>query len=155
MLFGGFAAALAAVGSYGVIAYLSRLRTRKIGIRIALGAAPAEMRARVLVSGAPHDAIGAAVGGSTGLILSRAGSARVPGLGDVDPWTVVWLAIAAVIDASARPRGPRGRRRGSIRSSHSAPSERQHRTSPEWRMLDAEFAFNPEAGGRCATRQSM
>ena len=66
----GIAAAMALVlgviGIYGVIAYLVSLRSREIGIRLALGAAPAELMRMFVRQGLTLTAIGAAVGPGDG-----------------------------------------------------------------------------------------
>jgi putative ABC transport system permease protein len=61
-LFGGLALAIAGAGLYGVTAYLVTQRTREIGVRLALGAAPARVMTAVIGRGVAHTAIGVAIG---------------------------------------------------------------------------------------------
>ena len=60
--FAGLATLLAAVGLYGVLAYTVSQRTREIGLRMALGAAPARVRAMVLRQVAWMTLIGGTIG---------------------------------------------------------------------------------------------
>ncbi len=61
-LFAGLATLLAGVGLYGVLAYTVSQRTREIGLRMALGAAPARVRTMVLRQVVWMTAIGGAIG---------------------------------------------------------------------------------------------
>jgi putative ABC transport system permease protein len=70
-LFGGLALLLAGVGIYGVMAYAVTLRTREIGIRMALGAERREVLAMVLRAGARLTAAGLAIGFVSSLAISR------------------------------------------------------------------------------------
>ena len=60
--FAVLATLLAAVGLYGVLAYTVSQRTREIGLRMALGAAPSHVRQMVLKQVAVMTAIGAVIG---------------------------------------------------------------------------------------------
>ena len=60
--FAGLATVLAAIGLYGVLAFTITQRTREFGLRMALGAGPAGLRALVLKQVAWMTAIGGAVG---------------------------------------------------------------------------------------------
>src|SRR5262249_19231591 len=71
-IFAGLALVLAVVGVYGVLAYNVEQRTRELGIRVALGARPAGVRAMVLAQGLVLVGIGGAIGVVGALALNVA-----------------------------------------------------------------------------------
>ena len=70
-LFGALALVLAAVGVYGVISYAVSLRTRELGIRLALGAAPQDVLLMVLRQGLKLAFIGLLLGWGASIALTR------------------------------------------------------------------------------------
>ena len=70
-LFGGLALTLAAVGIYGVISYAASLRTREVGIRMALGAERRDVLRMILGQGLSLVAMGLAAGFTASLALTR------------------------------------------------------------------------------------
>ena len=70
--FAGLATLLAAIGLYGVLAYTVAQRTRELGLRMALGANAAHIRAMVLHHAGRLTLIGGAVGLATALAVGRA-----------------------------------------------------------------------------------
>ncbi len=70
--FATLATILAAIGLYGVLAYTVSQRTREIGLRMALGAAPAMVRRLVMAQVAWMTVIGGALGLGAGYALGRA-----------------------------------------------------------------------------------
>ena len=61
-VFAGLALLLATIGLYGLLAYTTLKRVREMGIRLALGARPAQIRTLILSHGLQLLLIGAAIG---------------------------------------------------------------------------------------------
>jgi len=70
-LFAMIALALASIGTYGVIAYSVAQRTREIGVRIALGARPAQVLSMILKQGAGLSVPGILIGVAGALAATR------------------------------------------------------------------------------------
>jgi putative ABC transport system permease protein len=98
-LVGLVATILAAVGLYGVIAYSVGRRTREIGIRMALGAAPGDVLKMVMGQGIGLAAAGIAIGLALSFAAARAISAALYDVGAADP--AAWLTAVAVLLGSA------------------------------------------------------
>jgi len=92
---------LAAVGLYGVLAQLARERSREFGVRLALGARPAQVGALVLGEGLRLAAFGAAVGLLGALAAGRALQGLLHGVGPGDPATMAVAAGLMVATAAA------------------------------------------------------
>src|SRR5262249_37283334 len=71
-VFAGLALLLATIGLYGLLAYTTLKRIREIGIRLALGARPAQIRTLVISHGMHLLLIGSAIGLLAAVALSRA-----------------------------------------------------------------------------------
>jgi putative ABC transport system permease protein len=92
--FAGLALLLATVGLYGVVSYMVAQRTREVGLRVALGAAPGHILRLILGSGFKTVAIGLIVGLVATLIVVRFLETLLFGVEPHDPAT---LASAAGI----------------------------------------------------------
>jgi putative ABC transport system permease protein len=99
LVFGVLALALAAVGIYGVMAYTVAQRTREIGIRVALGARPANVLGMVVGNGMALVAVGTVLGTAGALLLMRAASSLLYGVSSTDATT--YVCIAAMLAAVA------------------------------------------------------
>ena len=71
-LFSAVALVLSLIGVYGVMAYAVSERTHEIGVRIALGASPADIRSLVVGEGTRLAGVGIAIGIAGALVTSRA-----------------------------------------------------------------------------------
>ncbi|HEX6535873.1 MAG TPA: FtsX-like permease family protein, partial [Gemmatimonadaceae bacterium] len=88
---------LAAVGLYGVIAYGVSQRTREIGIRLALGAEPRTVVARVVGGGLRLTAVGVAVGGAAAIATTRVLASLLYEVRPADPLTFGAIALLIVV----------------------------------------------------------
>jgi putative ABC transport system permease protein len=96
--FAGVALALAAIGLFGVMAYLVSQRTREIGVRLALGATRTDVFRQVLGSGMTLAGIGAAFGVGGAYWLTRVMDTLLFNVSRTDPvtFTVVPVTLIAV-----------------------------------------------------------
>ncbi len=91
--FGALAVILAATGVYGIMAYAVSRRTREIGIRMALGAAPMQVARVVLTRTAKLLAVGIAIGFAMAFAAGNFFSQILYGISAHDPLTYI-CAIA-------------------------------------------------------------
>jgi putative ABC transport system permease protein len=105
-MLGGLGLLLAAVGLYGLVGYAVSLRTREIGIRIALGATAVEVVRLVLSRGVRLIATGAAVGLAVSLLVTRLLDRYLLSVNPLDPAAFLGAALlllAVTIAASYVP----------------------------------------------------
>jgi predicted permease len=98
-LFALVALGIATLGIYGVVAYLVSQSTRELGIRLALGATPAGVRALVVRQGMMVAIAGVAAGIAGALLLTRFMQSLLFGVHAADPLT--FIAIPALLTAIA------------------------------------------------------
>ena len=101
-LVGGFAALsllLAAIGIYGVLAYMVGQRSREIGLRIALGATRSDILRLVMRKGAILAGVGVAAGVTLSASASSLMASLLYGVRPHDP--VIFLAVPLVLLAVA------------------------------------------------------
>jgi putative ABC transport system permease protein len=86
---------LALVGTYGTLSFFVRQRRREIGIRMALGAAPSNVRHLVLRHGVMIGMLGVLLGAAAALAVSRVVQPLLFGVAAADPF--VLLGTGAVL----------------------------------------------------------
>jgi putative ABC transport system permease protein len=104
--FGITALLLATAGVFGVMAYSVTLRTREIGVRVALGAAPGDVLKMILGHGLRTIFIGVAIGIAGSLALTRTVASLLFGVTATDPLTfggVTLLLVGAALLACFIP----------------------------------------------------
>jgi len=90
----GVALLLGAIGIYGVISYMVSLRTREIGVRMALGAQSDQVRRMVVRQGMVLAAVGVAIGLAGAVGLARLISSLLYGITPHDPLTLGAVTVA-------------------------------------------------------------
>jgi predicted permease len=104
---GALALVLAVVGLYGVLAYSVSRRTREIGIRVAIGAAPGHVSRMVLREFARLLVAGIGIGLAIALLVTRPLSVLfVPGLSASDPLSFVAVILVLAITGALAALGP-------------------------------------------------
>jgi putative ABC transport system permease protein len=97
--FAVIAVVLAAVGIYGVMSYAVTRRTHEIGIRMALGAAPAVVLRSIAVEGLTLAGVGGAIGLGLSLLLTRLMRGILYGVESSDLVTLVGVCVTLVLVA--------------------------------------------------------
>jgi putative ABC transport system permease protein len=97
-VFAGLALVLATIGLYGLLAYTTLKRVREIGIRLALGARPVQIRALVLSHGMQLLLIGSIIGLLAAFALSRVLQSVLFEAGWLDPR--IYLATGVLLFAA-------------------------------------------------------
>jgi ABC-type antimicrobial peptide transport system permease subunit len=97
-VFAGLALMLATIGLYGLLAYTTLKRVPEIGIRLALGARPAQIRALILSHGMQLLLIGSVIGLVAALALSRALQSVLFEVHGIDPR--IYLGVGLLLFAA-------------------------------------------------------
>jgi len=96
-LFAGLATVLSAVGIFGVMNYSVALRTREIGLRLAIGAQPRQVLLLILKQGFVLTAIGVIFGLAAAFALTRLLSGLLFGVAAVDVSTFATISLLLVL----------------------------------------------------------
>ncbi len=106
-VFAGVALLLTLVGVYGVFAYVVSLRTRELGVRVAVGASRADLLRLVLTTSLRLGALGIVLGLAGSLLSARLLRTLLYGVEALDPWILgatvplilVWCGLASYLPA--------------------------------------------------------
>ena len=99
-LFAALALSLAAIGTYGVIAYSVNQRIHEFGVRMALGARPSDVARNVLANGMKLALAGTLLGTMLGLALSRLLGNLLYGVRAIDPVAILATCLVAITVAA-------------------------------------------------------
>lgn len=97
IIFAAVALVLAAVGTYGVLAYAVNQRRREIGVRMALGALPGQILTQFLGLGAKLLAVGLVLGALGAWGAGKAMQSQLFGVGSVHAGVLVATAVVMML----------------------------------------------------------
>jgi putative ABC transport system permease protein len=100
LFFAGFGLLLAVIGIYGVVSYAVALRTREMGVRLALGATPIRLRGTLLRQGLLTVAVGAISGIAGATLIGRFLESLVEGAKSTDLATLILSVLSITLIAS-------------------------------------------------------
>jgi putative ABC transport system permease protein len=92
----GLALILGAVGLYGVLSYVVAARTREIGVRMALGATPSNVRRQVVSQGTKVVLIGVVIGVAVAVASTRFLGALLYEVKAVDPFVFALMSLMMI-----------------------------------------------------------
>jgi putative ABC transport system permease protein len=95
-IFAAVALLLAAIGVYGLMAYSVQQRTQEIGVRMALGANPRQVRRMVVFQGMKLALVGVTLGVGSSLALARLLSSLLFAVKPWDPTTISLVTILLI-----------------------------------------------------------
>jgi predicted permease len=95
-VFGGLGILLATIGLYGVVSYAAAQRTREVGIRVALGARPADVMRLVVGRGLTMVGVGIAIGLALAFAAALPLGSLLYGISVTDPVTFVGVTLLLV-----------------------------------------------------------
>lgn len=101
LLFALLALALAVVGVYGVTSYAVTRQTQEIGVRVVLGAEPANILRTVLAQGLRPVAAGLLIGLALGWMATATVRSFLFGVAPLDPVAIAAASLALTVTAAA------------------------------------------------------
>jgi ABC-type antimicrobial peptide transport system permease subunit len=105
-VFAGVALLLAAAGLVAVVAHSVAQRTREIGVRVAIGAAPRDIRRMVAAEGLRPVTFGVALGVAAATAINRVFASQLVGVAPDDPTVLGAAAAMLLVTALAACRIP-------------------------------------------------